>query len=151
ARIMSAYGLGTVEMGKVYSAFLLVYSICMIPGGLFIDRFGPRRSLMVVGFGSAIFGALTGMTGWFFINASGLWLGLMLVRGTMGMLSAPLHPAAARAVGNWFAPHQRSLANGLVTGAAIVGVATTYPGFGALVRKAGWETAFVVSAGATAL
>ena len=95
-RIMAQFSIEPVKMGAVYSTFLLIYSICMIPGGLFIDRFGPRYALMVVGFGSALFGALTGLTGWVFSSAASLLLALTLVRGTMGMLSAPLHPAAAR-------------------------------------------------------
>ena len=94
-RIMAQFSIDPVKMGAVYSAFLLIYSICMIPGGLFIDRFGPRRALMVVGFGSAAFAALTGLTGWMCTSAASLLLALTLVRGTMGMLSAPLHPAAA--------------------------------------------------------
>src|SRR6185503_9080440 len=65
-RIMGQYSIDPTRMGAVYSAFLLVYSLCMIPGGVFIDRFGPRRALMVVGFGSAVFGALTGVAGWLF-------------------------------------------------------------------------------------
>ena len=59
-RIMDQYGIDPVRMGKIYSAFLTIYSICMIPGGVLIDRVGPRRALMLVGFSSAILGALTG-------------------------------------------------------------------------------------------
>jgi MFS family permease len=131
--------------------FLLVYSIFMIPGGVFIDRFGPRRALMVVGFGSALFGALTGVTGWVFGSAASLLLTLNIVRGTMGMVSAPLHPAAARSVGNWFPFPQRSAANSIVTAAAIAGVALSYPGFGALIKVFDWQGAFLVCAGITAL
>src|SRR5947208_13922112 len=36
-RMMDQYGIDTIQMGTVYSAFLLVYSICMIPGGVLID------------------------------------------------------------------------------------------------------------------
>ena len=151
SRIMADYGLAPTRMGTVYSAFLLLYSICMIPGGLFIDRFGPRRALMVVGFGSALFAALTGVVGWVFAEGSSLWLALVLVRGTMGLVSAPLHPAGARAVGNWFSLRQRSLANGIVTGAAIAGVALTYRGFGALIQSIGWQAGFVASAAVTAV
>jgi MFS family permease len=150
-RIMGQFSIEPVKMGAVYSTFLLIYSICMIPGGLFIDRFGPRRALMVVGFGSALFGALTGVTGWGFSSAAGLLLALTLVRGTMGMLSAPLHPASARAIGNWFPFAQRSWANGIVTAAAIAGVALSYPGFGALIKMVDWPAAFLVCAGLTAL
>ena len=150
-RIMGQFSIEPVKMGAVYSTFLLIYSICMIPGGLFIDRFGPRHALMVVGFGSALFGALTGVTGWVFSSAASMLLALTLVRGTMGLLSAPLHPAAARAVGNWFPFAQRSWANGIVTAAAIVGVAVSYPGFGALIKVVDWPAAFLICAGLTAL
>jgi MFS family permease len=150
-RIMGQFSIEPVRMGAVYSTFLLIYSICMIPGGLFIDRFGPRRALMVVGFGSALFGALTGVTGWVFSSAASMLLALTLVRGTMGLLSAPLHPAAARAIGDWFPFAQRSWANGIVTAAAIVGVAASYPGFGALIKVVDWQGAFLVCAGITAL
>lgn len=148
-RIMEQFSISPTQMGAVYSAFLLVYSICMIPGGLFIDRFGPRRALMVVGFGSATFGALTGTTGWIFSSAATILSVLLLVRGTMGFVSAPLHPAAARAIGNWFPFPQRSLANSIVTCAAIVGVAVSYPGFGALIKLLDWPGAFLVCAVAT--
>jgi MFS family permease len=113
AYIMDEYSIKPRMMGAVYSAFLLVYSICMIPGGIFIDRFGPRVALMVVGLGSALFSALTGVTGLVFAEAGQVLFSLILVRSVMGMLSAPLHPASARAVANWIPLERRSWANGL--------------------------------------
>src|SRR2546426_5048054 len=44
-RIMDQFSISPTAMGTVYSAFLLVYTIFMIPGGLFIDRVGTRRAL----------------------------------------------------------------------------------------------------------
>ena len=149
-QIMQRYGINPVQMGGVYSSFLLVYSICMIPGGVFIDRFGPRRALMLVGFGSAVFAALTGILGWIGLAGGSLWIGLILARGAMGFISSPLHPAGARAVAHWFPAGQRSWANGIVTAAAIAGVAASYPGFGALIARVGWPTGFVICAGVTA-
>ena len=52
-QIMREQSLSPVQMGRVYSAFLLVYTLAMIPGGLFIDRLGPKKALAVVCFGSA--------------------------------------------------------------------------------------------------
>ena len=150
-RIMDRFSISPTQMGVVYSTFLLVYSLCMIPGGVFIDRFGPRKALMVVGFGSALFGTLTGVAGWVFASGAQLVFALLLVRGTMGLMSAPLHPAAARSIGNWFPFAQRSLANSIVTCAAIVGVAISYPGFGALIKLLDWPGAFLVCAGVTTL
>ncbi len=148
-RIMDQYGVDPVAMGGVYTAFLLIYSLAMIPGGLFIDRFGARRALLLVGLGSAIFGALTGIAGWAVTTGAMLIPALLIVRGTMGLVSAPLHPAAARAIATWFPFAQRSWANGLVTAAAIAGVASCYPGFGFLVHYFDWPAAFLICAGLT--
>lgn len=150
-RIMDQYGISTVQMGSVYSAFLVVYSLCMIPGGILIDRAGPRRALMLVGFSSAILGAITGAIGWAIATGASLVFTLIAVRGTMGALSAPLHPAAARAIGNWFPFSERSFANGIVTAAAICGVAAAYPGFGALIKIVDWQGAFIICGAITAI
>jgi MFS family permease len=150
-RIMPQYGISPLQMGSVYSAFLLVYSICMIPGGVLIDRVGPRRALMLVGFSSAILGALTGAIGFSIAAGASLVFTLIAVRGIMGALSAPLHPAAARAIGNWFPFSERSFANGIVTAAAICGIAAAYPGFSALIKVVDWQGAFIICGAITAV
>src|SRR5438094_9067166 len=63
-RLMKQFSITPEAMGWVYSAFLIVYTICMVPGGLFIDRFGPRAALMLMGFGTALFCAGTGRGRW---------------------------------------------------------------------------------------
>lgn len=67
----------------------------------------------------------------------------------MGALTAPLHPAAARGVSLGIPIMRRSGANGIVTGAALLGVAATYVVFGWLIDHVGWPWAFVVAAAAT--
>ena len=151
ARIMDEFGITPQEMGKIYSAFLLVYSICMIPGGWFIDRFGSRRALIVMALGSAFFSVLTGVAGFVFATAAQVWLSLVIVRSLMGLFSTPLHPGSARAISDWIPMAQRSWANGLVTGAAIVGVACTHVGFGVLMIWFGWRGSFLVIGLVTAL
>src|SRR5262245_40868190 len=63
--LMKYYGISEDHMGIVYSALLFSYTICMTPGGWFVDRFGPWVALVIMGLGSALWGALTGMLGWF--------------------------------------------------------------------------------------
>src|SRR3989442_6300176 len=53
-RIMKQFGISAEQMGVVYSAFLVVYTVFMIPGGLFIDRFGPRLALAGIGIRDAL-------------------------------------------------------------------------------------------------
>ncbi len=132
-RIMAQYEISPTRMGAVYSAFLLTYTLCMIPGGLFIDRMGPRAALMTVALGSSVFVALTGVIGLSISGGATAFIALVVVRGLMGIVSAPLYPACAAAVGRWVPAGSRSRANGLVNGSALIGVAITPLVFGALI------------------
>src|SRR5262249_39089141 len=133
-------------IGAVYSAFFLSYLLFMTPGGWFIDRFGAKQALLIMGLGSGLFGALTCCAGAPWVQAAGLMvLALLVVRFCMGLVSAPLYPAATRMVSYWVPLHQRVFANGLVQGAAAVGMACAFPLFGALIDRWDWPTAFLVS------
>jgi MFS family permease len=149
-RIMKQYGISPTRMGMVYSAFLLTYTVCMIPGGLLIDRLGARAALMTVGFGSAFFAAMSGSVGLRIQDAGSVFMALLIVRGLMGIVSAPLHPSLARSVGNWVAPKKRSRTNGLVNGCALLGIAVTPPVFGAMIDRFDWPAAFLIMGGLTA-
>jgi ACS family D-galactonate transporter-like MFS transporter len=150
-RIKEEYGISEKAIGTVYSAFLLSYAICMTPGGWFIDRFGPRIALAVVGFGSAIFGALTGAAGLIPLTGGGLLLALLVVRPLMGIASAPIYPSTSRLVSHWLPLRQRSWANGVVSAAALIGIASTFSVFGGLIDRLGWQAAFLLMGTATAL
>ena len=47
--IMKDFHISETQMGSVYSAFLLSYTIMMTPGGALADRFGGRIVLTVSG------------------------------------------------------------------------------------------------------
>ena len=134
-RIMRQFALSPERMGVIYSAFLVVYTLFMIPGGWLIGRRGPCFALTCMGLGSALFCAFTGGIGFGILAGGQVWLALLLVRSLMGMLSAPLHPGAARAAGNWFPPEQQALANGLITGASVLAYALVHPVFGFLIDR----------------
>src|SRR5262249_14120105 len=94
-RLIKHHVIEETQMGWVYTAYLIVYTLCMTPGGLFIDRFGPKRALLVVLGGSAVFTALTGLSGLLFAAPAALWVALLAVRSVMGLCNAPQHPGAA--------------------------------------------------------
>src|SRR5690606_17641567 len=75
---------------------------------------------------------------------------LLVIRASMGMISTPLHPASATAVSLNLPAAARSSANGWITGAALVGIALTYPVFGWLIDRLDWPGAFLVMALVTA-
>jgi MFS family permease len=146
ARIMEQYGLTPTRMGMVYSAFLLTYTCGMIPGGLFIDRVRPRTALLAVLVVSSIFVALTGLVGVAIHDGATAFAALLVVRGLMGIASAPLYPACAAAVQEWVVAGRRSRCNGLVMGSALVGVAVTPAAFGALIDRIDWPGTFLLAA-----
>lgn len=151
-RIKSELNISEEAMGSVYSTFLIAYMICMTPGGWLIDRFGPRLALLIMGFGSGLFGALTGLAGLPALAAAGLVLPVFFVtRFMMGVFSAPIYPAASRAVSFWIPQGRRTMANGLVQSGAALGIAFAFPMFGALIDNFGWPVAFLCTGGFTAL
>jgi ACS family glucarate transporter-like MFS transporter len=69
----------------------------------------------------------------------------------MGLFTAPIYPASGRAVGHWMPPYGRASANGLITGAALVGNASSFLILGDLIERLDWPAALAISALLTAL
>lgn len=139
------------EMGWVYTTTLAVYTLCMIPGGWLVDRWGPRRAWMLLAVGSTLLMAAVGVLGAVVAEPAVLLVSLLVVRGLFGAVTAPLHPTAARLVHNWASPAATDSANGLVTAACCLGMATTYLVFGWMIDWLSWPGAFLAAAGVTAL
>lgn len=143
-------GITEVQMGWVYTAFLIVYTIGMVPGGWLIDRIGAARALTLLGLTMGMFVILTGSLGWMTSTPVSLWLSLLVIRGLAGVCSAPLHPGAAHVVSDLMHDRRQATANGMVTAGALIGIACCYPVFGWLMDQLGWSWAFVVSGAALA-
>ncbi len=148
-RLIPVNGIEPKNMGLVYTAFLVFYTLAMLPGGWFIDRFGPRLALILLGFGSTVFVALTGCVGLVFHQATGLLLGLLVVRSLLGMVYAPLHPGAARMVADELPPERRLPALGWVNFSACLGIAATQLVLGALIDRFDWQVALLICSAVT--
>ena len=138
-------GIPETRMGWVYTAFLIVYTIGMLPAGWLIDRIGSARALTLFGLTMGTFVALTGVLGWMTSTPHGLWVSLLVIRGLAGVCNAPLHPGAAHVVHDAMPPHRRATANGMITAGALIGIACCYPAFGWLMDILTWQWAFVAS------
>jgi MFS family permease len=149
--IKDEYGISPESISYVYAAFLFFYMLFMTPGGWLVDRFGTRIGLVIMGFGSALFCALTAIAGVPGFTSAVVLTILLVIRSIMGVLSAPVYPAASRVVSHWIPVSQRAWANGWVQAAAALGMACTFPVFGALMDWIGWPSAFVVAGAVTAL
>jgi sugar phosphate permease len=148
-RIQYQVDISEKEIGAVGTAFFLVYACFMTPGGWFSDRFGTRLSLGLMGIGLGVFAALTGGAGLLFTTALPLLIAFFLIRSVMGIFATPMYPAGSRAVAEWFPFAQRASANGLVQGAAPVGIALTPLLFGHLMDQVDWPRAFIITGAIT--
>ena len=144
-RIIKPDGITADQMGLVYSAFLVFYTLAMFPGGWFIDRIGARRALLILGFSSVVFVALTGCVGLVFYEATTLLLGLLVVRSLLGLVYAPLHPGSARMVADLLPPEARPRALGWINFSACLGIAATQLVLGALIDRYDWQVALLIS------
>jgi MFS family permease len=150
-QLMAEFCFTPTQIGWISSALLFAYALCMTPGGWFIDRFGPWAALVAMGFGSALFGTLTALGG-SGVSAAGLaFSSFLVIRAWMGVFTAPIYPASARIVSRWVTFPQRAWANGLITGAAPLGIACAHVVFGALIDSYGWRMAFVITGTCTGL
>src|SRR4051794_9463188 len=65
--IMKEFSISEIQMGVVFSAFLASYTLFMIPGGRWADRYGPRNTFTFFALGSGFatsllaFGAKPGL------------------------------------------------------------------------------------------
>jgi MFS family permease len=136
-------GITEPRMGWVYTAFLIVYTVGMLPAGWLIDRIGAGRALTLFGLTMGAFVVLTGVQGWFTDSPHSLWISLLVIRGLAGVCNAPLHPGAAHVVSDVIPANRRATANGLVTAGALVGIACCYPAFGWMMDTLTWQWSFV--------
>lgn len=99
--IMPEYGLSDMQMGGIFSAFVLGYAILQIPGGWLGDRFGPRKILVGAICWWSAFTAVTAIAGDFFLTGLiGVVGSFAVVRALIGIGEAAGPPNYNRMVAN---------------------------------------------------
>jgi ACS family glucarate transporter-like MFS transporter len=128
------FGLTPVEMGYLFSSFLWMYLVCLIPVGLLADRFGGKA---VNAGGIALWSAATVLTGF-----STSYAFMATTRVIMGMGESTSWPACNRIIREWFPASERAFANAVFGAGSAAG-----PAFGAMavttvVGFFGWRAGF---------
>jgi MFS transporter, ACS family, glucarate transporter len=140
--LQEEFRIDDVQLGWVFSAFLVGYTLFQAPGGRLADRFGPRRVLLLGTLWWGVFTALTAMVP----GISGLLLMLIAVRCALGAGEAVMYPASNRLVANWIPSGERGIANGFIFAGVGVGAGITPPLITYLVVHYGWRWSFWISA-----
>ncbi|HEV8345342.1 MAG TPA: MFS transporter [Vicinamibacterales bacterium] len=134
--IMEDLHLSVLQMGVVFSAFTLAYSLFEIPSGWLGDVKGPRRVLTRIVLWWSAFTMLTGA-------ARGL-TSLVVIRFLFGAGEAGAFPNIARSFSRWFPVRERGRANGVMFLGSRIGGMLSAPLALLLVARWGWRVSFVV-------
>ncbi|HVO60902.1 MAG TPA: MFS transporter [Terriglobales bacterium] len=141
--IASTYGLSNIQLGWIFSAFLVGYALFQTVGGYLAQRFGPRRVLAGGVFWWGIFTAVTAS-----IPAgigSALYL-FMAVRFLLGAGEAVVYPASNQFIAQWIPKQERGIANGWIFAGVGAGAGFAPPLVTYIIIRHGWRTSFWVCA-----
>ncbi|MCU1258591.1 MAG: transporter, family, glucarate transporter [Bryobacterales bacterium] len=126
----------SATMGWVFSAYLWTYTLCLIPSGWLVDRFGTRLlSSVSIGLWSAcamLTGAVTNFTN------------MVAVRFGLGIGESAAMPACNKVIRQWFPVEERGFATAIFHSGVFVSVVIANPLVAWLVIHSGWRWSFVI-------
>ncbi len=128
------FNLSKTLMGAVMSAFFIGYTVCQMPGGVLVDKFGPRKVMTIA---IAVWSVFTGITG-MVANVTQM----IIARVIFGVGEAPYPAASMKSVALWFEPSRRAFATAVLLSSNSLGPAVA-PLFAVAVMAAwGWRAVF---------
>ena len=131
------FDISPIAMGYLFSSFVWLYFIALIPMGYLVGRYGPKK---VNTYGIGVWSIATVCTAF----TTG-FLSLISCRLIMGAGEATTYPAGARVVRDWMPVRERGMATAVFHSGSLVGPAVGAIGFGWLITSFGWRIAFVVA------
>jgi ACS family glucarate transporter-like MFS transporter len=145
--MMAELNLDKIQMGRVFSAFMLGYALFQVPWGVTGDRLGPGRILTWAAIAWTVTTLLTGLLpGWFAPAGTASLLMLIALRFLLGASQAAAYPVASRAISGWLPPSQRALSFSALIVAMAFGSAFTPPLVSWAMSTFGWRASFYVCA-----
>jgi ACS family glucarate transporter-like MFS transporter len=132
-----------LQLGWVFSAFLLGYAAFQVVGGWMACRYGPRLVLAAGVFWWGIFSALTTLAN---PRAAHALLFLIAIRFSLGAGEAVMYPASNQFVAQWIPVAERGRANGWVFAGVGAGAGLSIPILTWLISRYGWRSCFWFSA-----
>src|SRR5581483_714469 len=141
--LATAYQLTNVQLGWVFSAFLVGYALFQTPGGRLADTAGPRG---VLAGGVIWWGIFTALTVSVPSGIAHALLLLIAVRFLLGAGEAVMYPAANQFVARWIPEKERGIANGWIFAGVGAGAGLSPPLITWLMLRYGWRSSFWVCA-----
>ena len=137
--LQKEFALTNVQLGGVFSAFIMGYAFTQPVAGRIADRFGASRVIAVAIIWWSVFTALLPAIP---VGVSGALVILLAVRFLLGIGEAVIFPASNRLVASWIPSGERGLANGLIFAGVGVGGASAPPLITFMMLNHSWRSAF---------
>ena len=138
--------LTTLQLGQIFSSFLIGYTIFQLPWGLFGDRFGARPVLCIAAVTWGITSLFTGLLPGLVLKAGiTSFLALLTLRFLLGVGEAAGFPVAARAIASSMPKTQHGLGYSAVIAGTAAGSALTPPLISRLMVSVGWRASFYIT------
>jgi MFS transporter, ACS family, glucarate transporter len=133
------FALTNVQLGTVFSAFIMGYAFAQPVAGRIADRFGAARVIGIAILWWSVFTALLPMVPTGLPSSLAI---LLTVRLLLGIGEAVIFPASNRLVANWIPSRERGVANGLIFAGVGVGGASAPPLITFIMLSHSWRWAF---------
>jgi ACS family glucarate transporter-like MFS transporter len=135
--------LSDIQMGQIFSSFMLGYALFQVPAGILGDKLGPRLLLTVTACWCGVATLLTGAIPGILVKGRvAIFASLLVLRFLLGVGAAATYPVAARAIANWFPALKHGSTNSIVITGLALGAAITTPLTSLLMVKSGWRASF---------
>ncbi len=140
--IKSTFGISSITLGYMFSAFAWTYVVAQIPGGRLLDRYGSRRVYAV----SIFFWSLLTFSMGFVIGlpAAMSITAMFVVRILIGLAEAPAFPGNSRIVATWFPAAERGTTSALFTSASYFATVVFAPMMGWVTQTFGWQYVYML-------
>ena len=140
--ISKEFELSNTMQGLILSSFFWSYALMQIPGGLLVDRFGPRK---VVTYATVLWGTAQMLLG---VCTGGI--SLLLARVFLGGSEAPVFPSGSKLNVTWLRSSERArgatfMDAGGPLGAALGGIIIS----GLIIFFDSWRLAFIIAGAVT--
>ena len=143
-RMMPELGLTQLQIGWLITAFLFTYAIFQLPGALFGQRFGARKTIAFFGLMTVAASILTATSP--LIAAAGLVFTILLIaRSVLGVAQGGLFPVASGTIRLWYPVASWGSMVGLMVTGLWAGAATASPLVAWLMQAFGWQAALLIT------
>ena len=136
--LVQEFHVNSIALGNLAALFYIAYVAAQIPAGMLVDRYGPRKLLIIMTLLSAL--------SLFLYAFSNKFSHIEFSRALLGLASAFAFISAAKLIKNWFPSRRLASMVGLTQCVGMIGAAIGSEPMERLTHLISWHTAIVLMA-----